>query len=77
MNKQFIAVIITFLLVSVILSGCLSDDMNSEDSLEDNQNELPPYQEDGIYTCIDHDNVSTLSGSSWRDKDGSYTRREC
>ena len=58
MNKQFIAVIISFLLVSEILSGCLSDDVNSEDSLEDNQNELPPYQEDGIYTCIDHDNVS-------------------
>ncbi|MCP2507777.1 MAG: hypothetical protein NLN64_05755 [Candidatus Thalassarchaeaceae archaeon] len=58
MNKQFTVVLVSLLLISVILSGCLSEDRYSEDSLDENQDELLPYQEDGIYTCINHDNIS-------------------
>ena len=58
MNKQFIAVLISVLFVSVILSGCISEEEYTDNSSEGNEDDLPNHYEEGIYTCIDHDNIT-------------------
>lgn len=58
MNRRFISILISLLLVSVIFSGCLSEDIYMENSPENNDDERPSYYEDGIYTCIDHENIT-------------------
>ena len=57
MGRRISAWTLSVIIVSMTLSGCMSsDDNNSENDaiLEED----PPYIEDGIFTCIEHDNLT-------------------
>ncbi|MAD56456.1 MAG: hypothetical protein CL974_02795 [Euryarchaeota archaeon] len=57
MGPKISAWALSVIIVSMTLSGCMSsDDNNSENDaiLEED----PPYIEDGIFTCVEHDNLT-------------------
>ena len=57
MGQRVSGWILTLIIVSMTLSGCMSSEgYNSENDAT--LGEEPPYTEDGIFTCIEHDNLS-------------------
>ena len=54
-----IRVLVAMLFLSASLSGCLTDG-NGASGDEDGLvvEDPPPYTQDGIYNCIDHDNLT-------------------
>ena len=51
------AVFAALLLVSASLSGCLKSD-NGSSEVEEPAGDEVPFFEDGIYTCIEHEDIS-------------------
>ena len=58
MGAKKIAAFHTLLVLSVALSGCISENNKSSYSNNDSMYEIPDYFEDGIFTCLEHDNLT-------------------
>ena len=58
MGRRKVATIHALLILSVALSGCFSDNSNSNYSSDEGDSNTPEYFEDGKFTCLDHDNLT-------------------
>jgi len=60
MERRAVASLFSLLLLAVAFSGCIAvGDGDSSDATDDSSIEEPlPYFQDGIFTCIDHDNLT-------------------
>ena len=60
MGRRAVASLFSLLLLAVAFSGCIAvGDGDSSDATDDSSIEEPlPYFQDGIFTCIDHDNLT-------------------
>lgn len=54
-----ISVLVVGLMLTTSFAGCIGGEDDSTDATDEPiVDELPPYFQDGIYTCIDHDNLT-------------------
>ena len=58
MARKKVAALHALLILSFALSGCISENNKSNYSSDDSSPGVPEYFEDGIFTCLDHDNMT-------------------
>ena len=60
MQKRSVASLFSLLLLAVAFSGCIAGgDGDSVDAADDSEIDEPiPYFQDGIYNCLEHENLT-------------------
>ena len=58
MSRNALVTITTMLVLSISFSGCIGEFSKDSEEKTDQEleNEKLPYTEDGIFTCVEHDN---------------------
>ena len=57
MNRRFSALMLSLIIISMTLSGCISSEETEDQGIVDSTPVEPEYFEEGDYTCIEHDDT--------------------
>jgi lipopolysaccharide export system protein LptC len=57
MNRRFSALMLSLIIISMTLSGCISSVETEDQEKVVSNPEEPEYFEEGDYTCIMHDDI--------------------